>query len=125
MASFDESLYTNVPLTETLDIITKIVLPNEAQSFLGLNRVSFTKLLDIATKNCFFLFDKKLYRQCEGLSMGLPHSPVFAIIFLAFHEEQWLTNCAAHFKTCYIVDMSTTRLFCSLTSHMHLCFLII
>ena len=30
--------------------------------------------------------------------MGLPHSPVFANIFLAFHEEQWLTNCPAHFK---------------------------
>ena len=32
--------------------------------------------------------------------MELPHSPVFAniYIFLAFHEEQWLTNCPAHFK---------------------------
>ena len=99
MASFDvESLYTNVPLTETIDIITNIVFPNQAQSFLGLNRSSFTKLLDIATRNCFFLFDKRLYRQCEGLGMGLPHSPVFANIFLAFHEEQWLTNCPAHFK---------------------------
>ena len=29
MASFDvESLYTNVPLTETIDIITNIVFPN-------------------------------------------------------------------------------------------------
>ena len=99
MTSFDvESLYTNVPLTETIDIITNIVFPNQAQSFLGLNRLSFTKLLDIATRNCFFLFDKKLYRQCEGLGMGLPHSLVFANIFLAFHEEQWLTNCTAHFK---------------------------
>ena len=62
MASFDvESLYTNVPLTETINIITNIVFPNQAQSFLGLNRLSFTKLLDIATRNCFFLFDKKLY----------------------------------------------------------------
>ena len=97
MPYFDESLYTNVPLTETIDIITKIVFPNQPQSFLGLNRVSFTKLLDIATRNCFFLFDKKLYRQCEGLGMGLPHYPVFANISLAFHEEQWLTNCPAHF----------------------------
>ena len=97
MASFDaENLYSNVPLTETIDIITNIVFSNQAQSFLRLNRVSFTKLLDIATSNCFFLFDKKLYRQCEGL--GFPHSPVFANIFLAFHEEQWLTNCPAHFK---------------------------
>ena len=100
MASFDveSCLYTNVPLTETIDIITNIVFHNQAQSFLGLNRSSFTKLLDIATRNCFFLFDKRLYRQCEGLGMGLPHSQVFANIFLAFHEEQWLTNCPAHFK---------------------------
>ena len=56
------------------------------------------KLLDIATRNSFFLFNKKLYRQREGLGMGLPHSPVFANIFLAFHEEHWLTNYPAHFK---------------------------
>ena len=31
--------------------------------------------------------------------MGLPHSPVFATIFLAFHEEQRFTNCPAHFKS--------------------------
>ena len=34
MASYDvESLYTNVPLTETIDIITNIVFSNSAQSF--------------------------------------------------------------------------------------------
>ena len=61
MASFDvESLYTNVPLTKTIEIITNIVFPNQAQSFLGLNRLSFTKLLDIATRNCFFY----LIRNC-------------------------------------------------------------
>ena len=61
--------------------------------------------------------------------MGLPHSPVFAIIFLAFHEEQWFTyqlpNAQLILNPCYIVDMSTTRLFCSLTDHMPPCFLII
>ena len=89
VAPFDvESLYTNVSLTETIDIITKIVFSNQAQSFLGLNRISFTKLPDIATSNFFFLFDNKLYIQCEGLGMGLPHSPVFTNIFSAFHEEQ-------------------------------------
>ena len=87
MASFDvESLYSNVSLTGTIDIITKIVFSNQAQSFLGLNRIYFTKLLDIATRNCFFLFDKKLYRQCEGLGMGLSHCPVFANIFLPFQK---------------------------------------
>ena len=40
MDSFDaESLYTNVLLTGTVDIITKIVFPSQAQTFLGLNRV--------------------------------------------------------------------------------------
>ena len=89
MATFDvESLYIYVPLTETVDIITNIVFSNEAQSFLGLNLRSLIKLIDIATRNSSFYFDKNLYRQCEGL--GLPHSSVFANVFSAFHEEQWL-----------------------------------
>ena len=30
--------------------------------------------------------------------MGLPQSPIFADIFLSFHEEMWLSNCPIEFK---------------------------
>ena len=40
----------------------------------------------------------QLYKQCDGLGMGLPQSPIFADIFLSFHEEIWLSNCPIEFK---------------------------
>ena len=46
----------------------------------------------------FFLFDNKLYKQCDRLGMGLPQSPVFANIFMSHYEEQWLSNCPSNFK---------------------------
>ena len=53
MASSDvESLYTNVPLTETIDIITNIVFSRiQLSPSWDLIVYSFTKLLDITTRN--------------------------------------------------------------------------
>ena len=41
-----------------------------------------------------------MYKQCDGLGMGLPQSPVFADIFMSHHKEQinWLSNCPSNFK---------------------------
>ena len=100
MTSFDvESLYTNVSLVETIDIIivNKIFI-NSDTIFIGLTKILFRKLLEIVTTNCFFLFDNKLYKQCDGLGMGLPQSPAFADIFMSHNEEQWLYNHPSNFK---------------------------
>ena len=99
MTSFDvESLYTNVPFVETIDIIVNKIFINSDTTFIGLTKILFRKLSEMATTNCFFLFDKKLYKQCNGLGMGLPQSPVFANIFMSHYEEQWLSNCPSNFK---------------------------
>ena len=99
MTSYDvENLYTNVPLRETINIIVNKIFINADSSFIGLSKSCFTKLLEIATTNCFFLFNGQLYKQCDGLGMGLPQSPIFADIFLSFHEEMWLSNCPIEFK---------------------------
>ena len=48
--------------------------------------------------NSFFDLDENLYKQCEGLGMGLPQSPAFANMFLAHHEYSWINNCSNNFK---------------------------
>ena len=54
MASFDvTSLFTNIPLDETIDIISNCVFAN-AVRFHGLTRCEFRKLLCFAVKNCHF-----------------------------------------------------------------------
>ena len=100
MTSYDvENLYTNVPLRETINIIVNKIFINSESSFIGLSKSCFTKLLEIANTNCFFfLFNGQLYKQCDGLGMDIPQSPIFADIFLSFHEEMWLSNCPIEFK---------------------------
>ena len=98
MCSFDiESLYTNIPLHETINIILQQLFTEPTALFVGLNRTWFKKLLEVSVLNSFFIFDKKLYKQKEGLAMGLPHSASFANIFLCYHEQKWLADCPNSF----------------------------
>ena len=107
MASFDvTSLFTNIPLDKTIDIISNCVFAN-AVRFHGLTRCEFRKLLCFAVKNCHFLFNGVLYQQIDGIAMGSPLGPLFANIFLSFHEKVWLSKCPADFKPllyCRYVD---------------------
>ena len=98
MASFDvTSLFTNIPLDETIDIISNRLFSN-AVRFHGLTQVEFKKLLGLAVKNCSFLFNGVLFQQIDGVAMGSPVGPLFANIFLSFHESNWLNNCPVNFK---------------------------
>ncbi|XP_069970242.1 uncharacterized protein [Penaeus vannamei] len=72
MGSFDvESLFTNVPLTETTHIITNIT-PAESLSHFGLEKKRLNSLLNIVTKDSVFTFDKCLCTQIDGVAMGSP-----------------------------------------------------
>ena len=59
--------------------------------------VSVTNSFFLAVTNSFFLFNEQLYRQKEGLGMGLPISPVMANIFMGHHECKWLSDCPPDF----------------------------
>ena len=99
MASFDiDNLFTNVPLSETIEICLNYLFNNNITTVLGLTRELFCKLLEIAVKNSYFIFDGSLYRQIEGLGMGLPLGPTFANIFMCFNESKWLDDCPNSFK---------------------------
>ena len=94
---FVKSLFTNIPLEETIDIIANsLYLYNN--SFLSFSINQFKKLLSFAVKNTLFLFNDKMYRQLDGVAMGSPLGPSFANIFLSHHEKQWLQNCPSDFK---------------------------
>ena len=98
MASFDiESLFTNIPLQETIDITVSELFKN-ADTVNGLTKTDIQKGLELSVRNSFFTFDGKYYEQIDGLGMGLPLAPTFANIFLCFHEKVWLQNCPVEFK---------------------------
>ena len=101
MASFDiNSLFTNVPLDETFDIIINKAFHNTTL-FRGFSASQLRKLLSLSVKNCNSLFNDCLYEQTDGVAMDSPLGPLLANIFLAFHESCWLAICPADFKPVY------------------------
>ena len=98
MASFDiKSLFTNIPLTETLNLCVQNLYRN--QTHVGnLTQSSFYSLLKITMFESFFIFDGKFYEQCDGVAMGFLLGPTLANVFMCHFENIWLENCPSHFK---------------------------
>ena len=82
MASFDvTSLFTNIPLDETIDIAIDSLF-NDNEFFMNFNKQQLKKLLQLATKDNIFLFNSQLYSQIDGVAMGSPLGPTLANIFM-------------------------------------------
>ena len=92
MVSFDiASLYTNIPLDETIQIVLNHLYDTENPAT-TMKREDMKKLLEFATKDSHFLFDDKIYDQIDGVSMGSPLAPLLAEIFLQDFEEKHLDS---------------------------------
>ena len=101
MASLDvDSLFTNVPLDETIEICVNELFKS-SQTVSGLNKQQVLEMLSLTTKENVILFDGKYYSQIDGVAMGSPLGPTFANIFLCHHETTWLKNCPKAFKPVY------------------------
>ena len=97
LASFDvESLFTNIPLSETCDIIEKKL--HQGNYNLPIKIELFVKLLKKAVTESVFLFNSKYYKQVNGCSMWGPLSPNLANIFMCDFESKCLTNCPQEVK---------------------------
>ena len=94
MLSFDvTSLFTNVPLTFTIDLILDRLYPactinckdkpRTRQCKECYQRADFRILLQAATSETQFMFDGNIYVQHNGVAMGAPLAPIIADIFMA------------------------------------------
>lgn len=93
MVSFDiASLYTNISLDETIQIILNYLYDIQAPPTGAIKRKDMEKLLKFATKNSHFLFNGKVYDQKDGVSMGSPLAPLLAEIFLQDFEKKHLPS---------------------------------
>ena len=84
--SFDVvSLFTNVPLKQTIQIIADHLYSPSAKLTPPFGKEGFIKLLEIATGG-MFLYRDMLFKQKDGVSMGNPLAPTMANFFLGYLE---------------------------------------
>ena len=84
--SFDiVSLFTNVPLAETIEIVANSICEQQsiAQS---MPKSSLISLLKRATSGVF-THRNELYTQTDGVAMGNPLAPTLANFFLGYLEK--------------------------------------
>ena len=91
LVSYDvSSLFTNVPLDETIEILVNRALTNNLFNKthnLALIRTDLVDLLKVATKGQLFQFDGALYEQTDGVAMGSPLGPLLANVVMSYIED--------------------------------------
>ena len=87
MASFDVcSLFTNVPLMETINICAENLFEENNKP---MSKETFIQLMQLATSSTEFSMNNEMYRQKDGVAMGSPLGPTLANIFMGHLETEY------------------------------------
>ena len=107
--SYDvESLFTSIPVRETIDyIIQKIYVKKEIKPFC--KKSIFIKLLKKLTQECVFTINNRLIKQVDGCPMGGPISVVFSDIYVCKMEEDVVITANPIFYKRYVDDTYVRR----------------
>jgi hypothetical protein len=98
MASFDiVSLFTNVPLKETIDIILNKVYDCKLIQT-KIPRKDLEILLYCCTRESSFVFNNEYYSQIDGTAMGSPLGPTLAGICIASFKDMIMKNNVTKFN---------------------------
>ena len=92
LVSYDvTSLFTNVPLQETIETIAEKAFVDNSFNVthnLNITKPDLGQLVEVVTMNQLFQFDGKLYEQIEFVAIGSPLGPLMANAFLCSIEEK-------------------------------------
>ena len=107
--SYDvESLFTNIPIKDTIDyIVQKIYVENKLPIIC--TQLIFTRLLEKLTTESTFIFQGKFYKQCDGCTMGGPLSVILSDIFMSKLEEEVVIPREPKFYRRFVDDSFTIR----------------
>ena len=132
ISRFRKSLFTNIPLKETIEIIIDKLfqsnqefidcfLNNDEDEVHCLKKSQFRDLLEKAVLDMHFTFDGNIYKQIDGVAMGSPLGPTLANTFMCHMEEKWMSDCPSDFKpTFYRRYVDDTFLIFKSSSHIPL-----
>ena len=65
---------------------------------LKISKDVFRNLLTVATKESFFIFSNKFYKQTDAVAIGSPLGSALANIFKCSFENKWLKDCPHSLK---------------------------
>ena len=117
LVSFDvTSLFTSVPVYETIEIILSTI--RDKQIDLGIDLGILRDLLLLCVTDVQFTFNGQFYRQIDGVAMGSCLGPLFADIFIGHLESQvaatitanselfvrYVDDCCVVMKPCSDID---------------------
>ena len=75
MVSFDVvSLFTNVPLTETIELVIERLYDNNDSNAIPFEKSAFRQLVFMVTQG-LFMYNDKLHKQIDGVTMRSPLGP--------------------------------------------------
>ena len=101
LVSFDVvSLFTNLPLEETIKLIADELFSEENKNQPLMKKEIFIKLLRLATQGQF-LYKDILYKQIDSVTMGSPLGLTIANFFLTNLENGILKNKNQHSPKLY------------------------
>ena len=101
MVSLDVvSLFTSVPLDYTIKIILDKVYKDKIVKT-KLSKTELKNLLELCTKKMHFSFNKKIYKQTNGVAMGSPLGPVLANIFMVHFEQKMIPRLSETMSSWY------------------------
>ena len=103
-----KSLFTNVSLEYTIDLVLKKIYDNGELST-DMARLEMKEMLTICRKNVHFTFNGDIYLQADGVAIGTPLGPVLAGIFMAHFERSLVPILKDQLSFCkrYIDDKMT------------------
>ena len=94
IASLDvESLFTNVPVEETINMMCDKVYRDETTPSLPIPEDCLRRLLKLCTMSALFITHKgEMYTQIDGVAMGSPLGVLFADFYMGVIEERVFSN---------------------------------
>ena len=105
LCSFDiASLFTNIPLIETIEICLDALYRNELVKKPEVPEQLMKKMLLKATTEVEFRFNGILYKQIDGVAMGSPLGPVLTNIFVGHCESRVSTDLFPSLYKRYVDD---------------------
>ena len=100
LCSFNtNSLFTNVPLDETINICVEALQDSNLTSP-SFSKNTFCQLMHSATKSVEFSFDNIMNQQIDGVAMSSLLGPVFANIFVGFYQQLLFENTSKPLQIC-------------------------